>query len=105
MAGKQGTIDPETGEFVTPAGDRVMFLPPNPSNTPPHELVVTTEADEDSADGFKHYLIGGDPAIVAAIVDWYAKRKEPKPAPVPAGYAEEAAAHADRVAAAKAAGG
>ena len=86
-------FDPETGRWQLHNGDSVDFLPALPANSPPHELVSTAEPDESSSDGFAHYLVGGDAEVVKQIVDFY----ERKGTPVPAGYADAAAAHAAKV--------
>ena len=87
------TIDAETGELVLENHSRYRFLPTLPGNSPPHEFIVP-ESDDSSPDGATHYLVGGDPAIVAQIEAWYAKQGHP----VPAGYAAAAAAHIENIA-------
>lgn len=87
-----------SGMFKTANGALVPFLPDVPANSPPYELIVTEEADEKSADGFRHYLIGGVPETVSAIVAWY----ESQGKVVPAGFEEEAALHHAAVQAEKA---
>jgi len=86
------TFDSATGELVLADGSRHSFLPVKPANSPPYEFIVP-DTDPSSEDGASHYLIGGDPALVKQIVDYYAARKTP----VPDGYAAEAARHADAV--------
>ncbi len=86
-------LDAETGELVLENKSRYTFLPKVPGNSPPHEFIVP-ESDDSSPDGATHYLIGGDPAVVAQIVAHYAA----KGTPVPAGYAEAAAAHVENIA-------
>jgi hypothetical protein len=88
------TFDAETGELVLTNKSRYVFLPTEPGNSPPHELIVPETGDGSRPDGNTHYLIGGDPAVVAQIVDFY----KAKGTPVPDGYAEAAKAHADNVA-------
>lgn len=91
------SFDAKTGEFVTDTKLRVAFLPEEPANTPPYELVVTEENDPKSVDGHTHYLIGGDAKLVDQIVGFYENRGKK----VPADYASQAAAHAAAVEAAK----
>lgn len=93
MAGAKFTFDSATGELVTGNGSRYTFLPAVPGNSPPYEFIATETADSDRPDGNTHYLIGGDPAVVQQIVDFYAAKKTP----VPDGYADEAARHAEAV--------
>jgi hypothetical protein len=88
------TFDGETGELVLTNGSRYTFLPTVPGNSPPHEFIVPETGNPDREDGNTHYLIGGDPAVVQQIVDFYAARKTP----VPDGYAEAAQAHVDNIA-------
>lgn len=86
-------FDPATGELVLDNGSRYVFLPTVPSNSPPHELIVPETGDGSRPDGNTHYLIGGDPDVVKAIVAFYEAAKTP----VPDGYAEAAKAHTDNV--------
>lgn len=89
----QAGFDTETGELIARDGTRIVFLDPKvPANTPPFDLSHDAEADEASPDGSTHYLIGGDPAVVDAIVAWYRSND----VSVPAGYAEKARTHAER---------
>jgi hypothetical protein len=88
-----------SGHFLTPRGGDVPFLPEEPANSPPFDLVVTAEPELDpelSPDGHTHYLIGGDPEVVKLIVAFY----EASGHPVPAGYEQAAADHAAAVQAA-----
>jgi hypothetical protein len=88
------TFDSKTGELVLPNGSRYTFLPAVPSNSPPHELIVPETGDPSRPDGNTHYLIGGDPAVVKQIADFYAA----KGTPVADGYAAAAQAHVDNIA-------
>ena len=94
-------FDAKTGEgsgrWRLGNGNLVDFLPEEPGNSPPYELVSTTEPNADSADGHTHYLVGGDAETVKLIVAFYAKQGKK----VPYGYEAEAAAHAAAVEAAK----
>lgn len=94
------TFDSETGELVLKNGSRYAFLPAKPGNSPPYEFLIP-ESDPEAEDGATHFLIGGDAALVDKIVKFYAD----KGAPVPAGYAEEAARHHGAVQEAKQAAG
>lgn len=93
MAGRRYSFDAATGEIALENGDRHPFLPARPAQSPPYELVVPGVEAGAEDDGAAHYLIGGDPEIVQQIVDWYAA----KGSPVPDGYADEAARHAQAV--------
>lgn len=88
------TFDSKTGELVIANGSRYTFLPKRPAASPPHEFIVPETFDGSREDGNTHYLIGGDPDVVKAIVDFYAQAGTP----VPDGYAEAAQAHVDNIA-------
>lgn len=82
------------GHYLTDDGTPVQFLPEIPGASPVYDLVHPAVADPDSPDGHRHYLIGGDPDVVAEIVAWYKAAGHP----VPDGYADHAARHAAKVA-------
>lgn len=91
-------FDAETGEVVVASTQRrIAFLPDEPAQSPPYELVDTQDPDDSTLDGHTHYLIGGDPKVVDQIVAFY----QSKGKKVPANYAAEAAAHAALVEATK----
>jgi hypothetical protein len=93
-----------TGRWIIEDGTPVDFLPELPGNSPPYELIHNLNVPHPNPnhdDGHRHYLIGGDPAVVEQIVAWYKAAGHP----VPDGYAQAAADHvaavkteADRVA-------
>lgn len=84
-----GTGLTRSGAWVTEDGTPIHFLPDEPAQSPPHELIAT-DRDPDGPHGHKHYPIGGNDQVVAQIVKWYADRGKP----VPDGYAAAGAAHA-----------
>jgi len=87
-------FDPTSGKWVTSDGTPVPFLPDEPGNSPPYELIVTEDkSDPHPIDGHTHYLIGGDSKVVEQIVEFY----KAKGTPVPDGYAQAAADHAAAV--------
>lgn len=94
-------FDPKTGKgsghWLSSGGADVPFLPEEPGNSPPYDLVITSEPDPESSDGHSHVKIGGDPELVKLIVAFYTARGKT----VPDGYEAEAAAHAAAVEAAK----
>lgn len=98
MAKQPARFDPESGAWVIEDGTPFQFLPEIPSESPPYEFMGPAGSDPESPDGHRHYLIGGEPAVVAQIVKWYEKAGHP----VPAGYAQAAADHAAAVKAAAA---
>lgn len=96
---RKAKIHPDTGELITTDGTPFRFLPAEPAQTPQYTFVNPHEPDPDSPDGHSHYLIGGDPEAVDAIVAWYEKHggADGKGRKVPASYKSAAAAHHDFV--------
>ena len=74
---------PDAGSFITDDGTVHGFLPAEPPTGPIAEF-ISTEADEKSPDGLKHYKV--DENEIAAF---YAAQGKRYPAPEPGGHQGE----------------